>query len=152
MNLVEGVSNEVLIAFIITIILLIISVYALFPNERTIYGGNEVISNYNVDGSEANSSNIPSSNVNDDTRATRNLANDTGPTSNVFDDSQTERGSCDTATYGENVGRRAGNNFNVKHEQSEQSQEGVMVIKVKHNENIRSFNVSRNFTVLELKR
>ena len=139
MDIIEGISNEVLVAFTVTVLLIIISIFVLYFSQRT-HGRNESV----IDGTEENHLNNPSLNV--PCKDYESDLRDSGPTT-VDQDPQTEQVSsgCETASSRENLRRRSGNN-------QEESQEDTVVVRVKHNENIRSFDVARNFTVIELKR
>lgn len=140
MDIIEGISNEVLVAFTVTVLLIIISIFVLYFSQRT-HGRNESV----IDGTEENHLNNPSLNV--PCKDYESDLRDSGPTTDVDQGPQTEQVSsgCETASSRENLRRRSGNN-------QEESQEDTVVVRVKHNENIRSFDVARNFTVIELKR
>lgn len=152
MDLIEGVSNEVLFAFTVTVLLGLITIFLTFFNERS-HGQNEVIPDI-IDGTQSEPSinaDLSSSNVNDNVDERKNNEDQTVVRDGHDVQVGTENGASFTSSGG-NVRRRSGNNSNLEQEQSEQSQEEIMLVRVKHNENIRSFNVSKNLTVLELKR
>jgi biopolymer transport protein ExbD len=178
MDLVEGVANEVLFAVIVTILLIVVAVFYTFFSEGTRV---TLTPNSNVDRS-GNQGNIDGRVNNDEPRSetrdnvagnqseTRdNVAGNQSETNasvsstareeacNLPQDRKdsgdvTEQNTQSESTTEDNVRRRMVNSPESRQEQSTNSQDEIMVVKVKHNENIQTFNVSKNTTVIELKR
>ncbi len=166
MDLVEGISNEVLFAFIVTILLIVIAVFYTFFSEGTgvilsqsnIVDGSinnrntdEPINRENADETRDNiSRSQPETNATDSSRANTTREE----TSNLPDsrDSEDATEQATPTTREGNVRRRVVNDPDSRQEQSTDEQDETMVVKVKHNENIQTFNVSKNITVIELKR
>ena len=176
MDLIEGVSNEVLFTFIVTILLIVVAVFYTIFSEGTRVTVN---SPSYVDGS-INHGNIDRHRNNDERQSeTRdNIAGSQSETSNNVVGSQSETNGSDISTAREetlphstidsadvtrqttqgettredHVRRRMVNSPESREDQSTNGQDETMVVKVKHNENIQTFNVSKKTTVLELKR
>ena len=158
MDLVEGISNEVLIAFIVTILLIVVAAFYTFFTQRT--GASPVqstVSAENVDGdrsetrgnvvgnqsgqnSSANTRESPLQDIGErEDRADHSMNRD--PVEDVVEASENSDVSEDT------VRRRV-----VDGAREEARQDETIVVKVKHNENIQVFTVSIYITVVELKR
>lgn len=124
MDLIEGISNEVLLSFIVTITLLTISVFYILRNSPSSIVG--VGSSLDSRGSREHVvSETPQNNV------------------NTSEDDVRRRFS----SHHETIDQRVETNGETNSDEIEK-----MVIKVKHNENVQTFTVSKNITVLDLKR
>ena len=160
MDLVEGISNEVLLAFIVTILLIVIAVFYTFFSEGT----SVHIRPINVDGSITNQNiDRPTNNENVDGSRSETNASDSSTATTTREETSNlpysrdledvmEQTPQSEETRGDNIRRRQVNGPDSGRDQSTDGQDETMVVKVKHNENIQTFNVSRNVTVLELKR
>lgn len=145
MDLIEGISNEVLIAFAVSVLLPLVVglIFVVFFSERNRGQNQPVVHEAQVNNIIEPSLNVSGNTCESDGRRDSSPANDAGQSSQTKE----VRSGCETASSGENLWRRAGCNT-----EPEESQEETMVVRVKHNENIRSFDVTRNVTVIELKR
>jgi hypothetical protein len=160
MDLVEGISNEVLLAFIVTILLIVIAVFYTFFSEGTSVHLRPI----NVDGSITNQNiDRPTNNENVDGSRSETNASDSSTATTTREETSNlpysrdledvmEQTPQSEETRGDNIRRRQVNGPDSGWDQSTDGQDETMVVKVKHNENIQTFNVSKNITVLELKR
>lgn len=164
MDLIEGVSNEVLLAFIVTILLVVIAVtYTFFCQESGV-----IRTQNNVDGSINNQSHINSENVvgrqydigdidslgsQSQTNVNENQTNLNE--SEIVNSDNVNREDVQLQNEGirnDNIRRRMVNSEGMGQDQSTSGHNETMMVKVKHNENIQTFNVPKNITVVELKR
>ena len=174
MTLVEGISNEVLLAFIVTILLVVIAIYYIFSEGantilRPLIVQDGSINDENID-RPINTANVggiqsetPGGNDMAGARQSETIANDSSRSNATREeasnltcnrDSQdvTEQITQSENTREDTLRRRVVNDAESRQDQSTSSQDETMVVKVKHNENIQTFNVSKNTTVIELKR
>ena len=176
MDLIEGVSNEVLYTFIVTILLIVVAVFCTFFSEGT---SATVNSPSYVDGSINHGNTDRHRNNGEHQSETRtNVAGRQSETSDNVVGSQSETNGSDISTAREetlhnstinsaavtrqttqnetiredNVRRRMVNSSESREDQSTTGQDETMVVKVKHNENIQTFSISKRTTVIELKR
>ncbi|CAB3994421.1 transmembrane and ubiquitin-like domain-containing 1 [Paramuricea clavata] len=170
MDLVEGISNEVLLAFIVTILLIVIAVFYTFFSEgtsvhlRPINNVDGSITNQNID-RPTNNENVDGSQSRDSNAGSRSETNasDSSTATTVREETSNlpygrdledvmEQTPQSEETRGDKIRRRQVNGPDSRQDQSTDGQDETMVVKVKHNENIQTFNVSKNITVIELKR
>ena len=166
MVLVEGISNEVLFAFIVTISFVVIAVSYIFSEGTStvrrpiIVEGSlndqstdrHINNTANVDGSQSETSSGAGGSVAEGGQS-ETIANSSSRANTTRE--EVSNLPCNTDVQDENtredtLRRRVVNDPNP--DQSPSSQDETMVVKVKHNENIQTFNVSKNTTVIELKR
>lgn len=163
MSLVEGISNEVLLTFLVTVLFIAIAIYYTFsgstrPLRQNVDGSVNV---ENVDGNHPHTRNNAAPNVSEintcETRGSEDnlLEQPPDPGDSLEPTLQPEQSS----SAGENgVRRRLLNDPNISQGQTSETirgqscQDETMAVKVKHNENVQTFNVSKFITVVELKR
>ena len=166
MDLIEGISNEVVFTFLVTVLLIVLAVFYTFFSEETL----TISRTSNVDRSRNNESHDetinsgsvstihadetrddtarsqPDTDVADSSTATRE------ETSNAPQHRQHRNSENDTERTTQDVRRRVVNSPESGVGQSTDGEHDPIVIKVKHNENIQTFTVTKNITVIELKR
>lgn len=168
MVLVEGISNEVLFAFIVTISFVVIAVSYLFSEGTSTVRRPIIVegsSNYqstdrhinntaNVDGSQSETSSGAGGGIEGggQSETIANSSSRANTTREEVSNLPCNRDLQDENTREDSLRRRVVNDPESKPDQSPSSQDETMVVKVKHNENIQTFNVSKNTTVIELKR
>ncbi|XP_028403787.1 transmembrane and ubiquitin-like domain-containing protein 1 [Dendronephthya gigantea] len=160
MTLVEGISNEVLFAFLVTILSIALAIYYTFsgatrPPRQNVDGPINV---ENVDGnlSEARNNAAPSQSKTNTNNTRGSAVNLVGQPPDPRDSAeQTLQPEQNPGAGEDSVRRRVVNDPDQTQGQTTGGQSGqdeTMVVKVKHNENMQTFNVSKSITVLELKR
>ena len=133
MELIEGISDEVILAFMVTLLLGLATIFYVFTNGTA---------------HRSRENNSAETNVNVNTTSQR-----TSGDNRIRENSAERQGVYTARTNYESADASSSENLRADTPDREENEpQRTIAIRVKHNENVQSFNISRNCTVLELKR